>query len=386
MREYNGLTLLAAPALLGAALVAGCTSAPVQTETYEVDVRATTPVAEPPPPEARPLPRVREDAPLRYVVRKGDTLWDIAGKFLRDPWQWPEIWYVNPAVKNPHLIFPGDVLTLIYVDGRPVIRASDGVSMIADDGRSPDGRLSPSARSQPLDQAIPAIPMEAIRDFLQKTRVIDPEEFKSAPYIVAFRDPQVAAGAGSVAYVKGLQAGPNAVYQVVRFGEKFRDPVTNEELGWEAIPVGDAEVVDFDTISTVNLVATVREARSGDHLIEPEKQSFDALFHPKLPAKPVDGRILSVLDGTGQIGQYSIVALNRGAREGIDRGDVFTILQSGRTARDPYGGDSRVPLPDVEAGVMMVFKVTPKVSYALVVSASRAIRVLDRFKTPTSLR
>jgi hypothetical protein len=378
MREYNGLPVLAVPVLLGIALVVGCAAKPAQTETYEIEVPPPAPVVTPGPVQ-KPELRVRENAPLRYVVKKGDTLWGIASKFLRDAWQWPEIWYVNPNVKNPHLIYPGNVLTLIYVDGRPMIRASDGVSMggdgtLAGDGRGLDDRLSPSARGQRLDQAIPAIPMEAIRDFLQKTRVIEPEVFKRAPYIIAFRDPQVAAGAGSVAYVKGLVAGPNAAYNVVRFGEKFRDPETNEELGWEAIPVGDAEVIDFDTVSTVNLAATVREARSGDHLIAPEEESFDAFFYPKLPAKAHDGRILSVLDGTGQIGQYSIVALNRGAREGIERGDVFTVLDSGRTARDPYGTSASILLPPVEAGTMMVFKVTPKISYALVMSATRAIR------------
>lgn len=390
MRKYNGLAKIAVSTLLPAALLFGCASKPRQTETYPVEVPAAEPAAVPEAPPAR----VRKDAPLRYVVKKGDTLWDIASRFLLDAWQWPEIWYVNPAVKNPHLIYPGDVLTLNYVNGRPVLSSSTGASMGSDGsvggelgGRGRDGQLSPSVRSEDLDVAIPAIPMEAINDFLQKTRVVDPATFKKAAYIIDFEAPQVTAGAGSVAYVKNLQAGRDSVFNVVRLGQKFSDPVTGEDLGWEAIPVGDAEVRDFAAVSTVDLVKTVREVRIGDQLIPPEKETFDAFFYPKLPAKAVDGRILSVLDGTGQIGQYSIVALNRGAREGLSRGDVFNIMQSGRSARDPYGaGDTLIPLPEVLAGQMMVFKVTPKVSYALVMSATRSMRTLDRFVTPTSLR
>jgi len=384
MRKYNGLPPIAVLAL--AVLAAGCASSSTKTETYPVEV--------PPEPEPTvtrgsvempaPAPRLREDAPLRYVVKKGDTLWDIANRFLQDAWQWPEIWYVNDKIQNPHLIYPGDVLTLIHVNGRPQLIAETGVSMGAEAGRS--GRLAPTVRTEPLTNAIPAIPMEAIVDFLQKTRVVDPEALKAAPYIIDFADPQVVGGAGNVAYVKNLVAGPNPAFSIVRLGKKFRDPETREDLGWEAIPVGDAEVKDFARISTVNLVRSAREVRIGDQLIEPEKESFDALFYPKLPPKPVDGRIISVLDGTGHIGQYSIVALNRGAREGLDRGDVFSIMESGRSARDPYHDDRRIPLPEVLAGTMMVFKVHDKVSYALVLSATRSITVLDHFVTPTSLR
>lgn len=378
MRKYSGLPI----AILALAVLAsGC----VTDGTKD----SSTPVEMPPPSEASqitmgtvdkamPAPTIRENAPLRYVVKKGDTLWDISGKFLRDAWQWPEIWYVNDKIKNPHLIYPGDVLTLIWVDGHPQLVADGGMSMNG-------ARLSPVVRAEDRSRAIPAIPMEAIADFLQKARVVDPDDLKNAPYVVAFMDAQVTAGAGASAYVKNLVAGPNAAYNVVRLGRKFRDPKTDEELGWEAIPIGDVEVSNFDKISTVNIVTSVREVRAGDQLIEPEKESFDAFFYPKLSSKPIEGQILSQLEGTGNIGQYSIVALNRGAREGVERGDVFKVFQSGRSTRDPYNTETRVALPEVEAGQMMVFKVNDKVSYALVLTAWRAITTLDRFATPPSL-
>lgn len=382
MRKYNGLPRLAALALT--ALAAGCATQASRTANYPVE---TPPESEPVITMGKvdkgPAPRLRETAPLRYVVKKGDTLWDISSHFLRDAWQWPEIWYRNDGIKNPHLIYPGDVLTLVYVDGRPRLVAENGVSFGGTPGQA---RMSPMIRAEDRGAAVPAIPMEAIADYLQKSRVVEPETLKKAPYIVAFMDPQVTAGAGSVAYVKNMVAGPNAAYSIVRLGKKFRDPKTGEDLGWEAVPVGEVEVVNFDKLTTVNIVKSVREVRPGDQLIEHEKEVYDAFFYPKISNQPIVGQIISVLDGTGQIGQYSIVTLNRGAREGVERGDVFNILQTGRVARDPYNTEKRIILPSVQAGQMMVFKVNEKASFALVLSSTRAIVPFDGFITPESLR
>lgn len=394
MRKYNGLPQLAVSALAFAALAAGCASnsatdgnSPL--EMPPASVQATTAPAAPGSAStsegaasAGSGVHVREDAPLRYVVKKGDTLWSISNHFLLDPWQWPEIWYVNDKIRNPHLIYPGDVLSLLYVNGRPVLTADVGTTreMVGN-----AEHMSPAVRSEGLESAIPAISMEIIRDFLQQVRVVDPEKFRKAPYVVDFLDPQVNAGAGSQAYVKNLYASPHFAYSIVRLGQKFVDPDTDEDLGWEAIPIGDAEVKDFGPVGTVNLVHTVREVRAGDQLMEQEEQSLEAYFYPKAPAAQIEGRILSVLDGVSNIGQYFIVAINRGARDGLQRGDVLRIVQAGRTARDPYGSSTRVQLPDTPAGMVMVFKVMPKVSYALVMSVSRPVRRMDKVVSPLSV-
>lgn len=404
MQKYNGyrdLRAISIPVLMTAALAAGCASSAKQEPTYAVEV-APQPSSEVTPAmssddtvfnQPRPAPRVtsaapvavRGDAPLRYVVKKGDTLWDIANHFLKDAWQWPEIWYVNNQVQNPHRIYPGDVLSLVYVDGKPRL-VGTGLESSSDLERA-----SPRIRGQSLDDAIPAIPIDAIRDFLASPHLVTPEQLKKAPYIVDFMDPQIMGGAGSKAYVKNLTASDTSAYSVVRLGQKITDPDRNNALlAWEAVAVGDAEVVDFGKISTVTLVRTSRESLAGDHLIEPESEIFDPFFYPKAPGKDVKGRIVSVYDEQTQIGQYAIVALNLGANNGLARGDVLTVMQAGRVAHDPYKesffGSSTLQLPDAPAGNVLVFKVTPKLSYALVMTATRPIHKFDRVVSPAALR
>lgn len=402
MRKYNGLTLLSVPVLALCTLASGCARFMGKDQTYPVNAPAQQPAAAAARPATRAMApaaapasapaasldgaavRMREDAPLRYVVKKGDTLWGIANRFLLDSWQWPEIWIVNDKVANPHLIYPGDVLTLVYKDGRPMI-GRDAVGITSGNLE----RVTPVVRVQSLEDAIPAIPIEAIRDFLVQPRIVTPEQIKAAPYVVDFLDPQINAGAGSQAYVKNLFPSPHVVYSIVRIGQRFVDPETGDELGWEAIPVGEAEVRDFGKVGSVDLVRTQREVRSGDYLLPREKESFDAFFYPKAPPGPVNGRILSVLDGSSQIGQYFVITINRGAAESIERGHVLNIMQAGRTARDPHAGllgDGSVRLPDTMAGTAMVFKVMPRVSYALVMTATRPVHVLDKVVNPTSLR
>lgn len=404
MQKYNGyrdLRAISIPVLMTAALAAGCASSAKQEPTYAVEV-TPQPASEITPTmrgdetvfdQQRPAPRVtsaapvsvRNDAPLRYIVKKGDTLWDIANHFLLDAWQWPEIWYVNNQVQNPHRIYPGDVLSLVYVDGKPRLVGTELESS------SDLERASPRIRGQNLDDAIPAIPIDAIRDFLASPQLVTPEQLQKAPYIVDFMDPQIMGGSGSKAYVKNLKAGETSAFNVVRLGQKITDPDRKGTvLGWEAVAVGDAEVVDFGKVSTVTLVRTSRESLAGDHLIEQESEVFDPFFYPKAPAKEVKGRIVSVYDAQSQIGQYAIVALNLGNNSGLARGDVLTVMQSGRVAQDPYKesffGSGTVQLPDTPAGTLLVFKVTPKLSYALVMTATRPIHKLDRVVSPSSLR
>jgi hypothetical protein len=335
---------------------------------------------------------LREDAPLRYVVRKGDTLWSISNRFLKDSWQWPELWYVNPKVRNPHLIYPGDELYLYFRGGRPQLaRVGDEPPPEADAGPPvpPAGvdDLAPRVRELPLEQAIHSIPLDAIRAFLRGPRLVDEDALDDAPYLVDFEDEHLMAGNDSIAYALELENPDITQYQVVRRGQPYRDPDDNDIIGYEVLPVADSEVRVFGDPATIYLSRSDMEARAGDYLLPLETEPLAMRFVPHAPASDVAGRVISVYNGMSQIGQYQVVALNRGTDHGMEPGHVLDIWQSGRKARDPYSFfGSKVQLPDVKAGTAMVFKTDTRLSYALVMSATRAIHILDRVERPEAGR
>lgn len=381
MVNYNGL--VRAKVLLLGSMVLGATSAfAAITPAPDVDASNAAPEAATtlPPITDKSAPALRDKVPLRYVVKKGDTLWSISNHFLLNAWEWPEIWYVNGQVRNPHKIYPGDVLTLMVVNGRPQLVAAPQPDLRED-------RVSPQVRASKLENAIPAIPIEAIRDFLQSPRMVTPDEIKKAPYLLDFVDEHLMVGAASRVYVRRLKPNDETVdYNVVRLGQEYKDPVSGELLGYEATDIGYAELEKKGDPGVAMMTKTTREALAGDYFLPVEPESFDAYFYPHAPADDMRATIISVYDGVSQVGQYQVVALNRGGRNGMEPGHVLTVMQSNRTARDPYGslGSSTVKLPDVAAGTAMVFKVTPKVSFALIMEATRAIKVLDKAVKPTA--
>lgn len=314
---------------------------------------------------------LRDDAPLHYTVKKGDTLWGISNHFLRDAWEWPQLWYDNGQIKNPHLIYPGEVLTLVMVNGHPRV-------MLSED------RLHPRIHELPLDQAIPAIPIDAIREFLRGPRVIDKDEIEKAPYVVEFTDEHVVAGQNNGVYVKNLPDNGVGSWALVKVGSAYVDPDTGKILGFEAIPTGEADLRVYDkSASEMMLTRSPQEVEIGNRLLPLEPESFKADFYPHPPATPVEGRILSVYGGVAEITQYNIVALSKGSDAGLDPGTVLGIYQSSRHVADPYG-NGKVKLPEQKAGVLMVFKVTPKISYGLVMSETRPAHVLDKVRAPRS--
>jgi hypothetical protein len=316
--------------------------------------------------------------PDRYVVKRGDTLWDISGMFLRDPWYWPEIWHVNPQVANPHLIYPGDVLTLVYVDGRPQIQLERGGPGQAQTGG--DERLSPRVRSEDLDAAIDTIPFDLISAFLSKGSVLEKDEIKKLPYIVALRDGHMIGAAGMDVYVRGDVKGQNHGYSVVHVGEKLIDPDDGDVVGYEGVFVGEGIIDRFGDPSTLALVKSQREAMEGDRLVVQDFH-IPLQFYPRAPDQPVSGRIIHVNDSASIIGQYYVVVLNRGARDGLEEGHVLSVLQAGSKVKDRVEGGS-VRLPDEQAGHLMVFKVYDRISYALIMEATSDIHVLDKVVNP----
>ncbi|NGX17656.1 LysM peptidoglycan-binding domain-containing protein [Wenzhouxiangella sp. XN24] len=366
--------------LAAALLAAGCASTP--------EAPAPAPAAEPPPQQSAPPPAPsatpRAAAPVapppvlnprhpeRYVVRKGDTLWDISAMFLRDPWFWPEIWYANPQVENPHLIYPGDVLTLVYLDGRP--------RLILERGPATTERLQPRIRVEPLEDAILTVPYDRIAAFLSRPSVLDRETIDEAPYILTSRAGHLAHGSFTEVYVRGADFAQDEIYSVVNVGEPLRDPDNGRLLGYEGIYVGEGRVIRTGDPATLQLQATAREALNGDKLV-PVETDFPLRFTPRPPEQEVDGRIISVLNGVARASTYQIVTLNRGTQHGLEPGHVLAVWQAGERVRDRFEG-GRVDLPDEYAGNLMIFRSYEDLSYGLIMQASNEIRVLDRVRNP----
>jgi len=312
--------------------------------------------------------------PDRYTVEKGDTLWDISGRFLRDPWRWPDVWQANPQIANPHWIYPGDVIVLSYVDGQPRLSL---------EGSSRDVKLSPSVRRTQLDGAIPAIPIDAIRQFLSRQYVATGQQIQSAPYIAAFEEGHLAAASGDQIYVRAIASDEHQAYDVVRPGKPYIDPETGEKLGYEAMFIGNAELRDPGDPATLVLLRTEKEAVLGDRLLPDTEETPLHAFHPKAPSQPVQGRIISVLEGVSQIGQYQTVVLDRGAANGLEPGDVLKVYQGGYPVRDWVRGSNQTfRLPLEEAGVMMVYRVFPRISFGLIMYATKPLHIYDLVRSP----
>lgn len=331
-----------------------------------------------------PSPVLNPRHPETYVVKRGDTLWDIASMFLRDPWLWPEIWQVNPQIENPHLIFPGDTLALTYRgDGRPAVQVTQRGGPQPTTGSGGFEKLSPRVRSQPIEDAVQTIPYETLRAFLSRPRVIEKRDVDRLPYIVAQREGLIAS-AGQDVYVRRTDAPVGSTFNVVDLGQKLVDPDTRDTLGYLGIHVGQGRVDRAGDPATMRLTETEREAVAGDLLV-PEEDVRPTNFLPHSPAKDVDGKIIAVISGVSLIGQYNVVVLNIGADDGLEPGNVLRVYQTGKTIRDTRARgifNKKVELPDEPAGTMMVFRTSDRISYALVMEATTPLAVLDKVRNP----
>lgn len=316
--------------------------------------------------------RLKDNHPQSYVVVEGDTLWDISRIFLDDPWLWPDLWHINPQLDNPHLIFPGDVLRLVYVDGKPQLVVS----------RNRDIKLGPSVRKSPLSRAIPAIPLDAINAFLSRSRVVSKQQLEEAPYILAGREGHIIAGAGEEIYARGSFEPDAGSYGIYRRGAVFIDPETEEFLGIQATDIGTGKILSVEgEVATVALNRTTEEVRRGDRLLAEEQRRIDANFLPSAPKGKIDGYLMAVEDGVSQIGAMDVVIINRGQREGLAPGHLLAIYRTGELVRDPVT-DEQIKVPDFRAGLLMVFRSFEKVSYGLVMRAERPLQVMDRVRNP----
>ncbi len=318
----------------------------------------------------------KASAPEQYTVVPGDTLWDLSNRFLVEPWYWPEIWYLNPQINNPHLIYPGDVISIFYVGGKPYLTVGDGPRVT---------KLSPSVRSSDIDDQIYEIAIPAIQQFIIRPRVVSEETLDSAPYILSSIEERLAFGAGDLVYARGFDGEPQGQYTVFRKGEALYDPESDELLGYEAIIVGDGEVIRAGDPATFDLTQTKREVLRGDRLLPVDFGEIDTEFVPHAPPEGTHGHVISLYDAISQVGAFQVITVSLGERNGIEKGHVLGINQAGRVVADPFekpGSLVDVELPDESAGRAMVFRTFEKVSYALIMETSRSIQKGDSATNP----
>ena len=331
------------------------------------------------------------DAPSQYVVKQGDTLWDIAAVFLRDPWYWPEIWYVNPQVANPHLIYPGDVLNLVYVDGQPRVTLQQAGTM----------RLSPQVRTDPLGGAIRAIPYDLLMKFVGRPGLLTADQVKKAPYVVGMRDRHIVGSDQNEIYGRGLKdPAPGSRFNIMNVGAELRDPDDGDLLGYISHFAGLGEVIQNtgavvpgedsifkmkreEDLTHLRIIESGREILQGDKLF-PAAVDIGDDFRLSAPKnQELIGQIIAVVDGVYVAGKYQVVAINRGKQHDLEPGDALGVFYRGGEIHDRYqrldwssftANYRKVRLPDERSATVLVFSVHDRVSYALVVESSQVIR------------
>lgn len=369
---------------------------------------------------------IRSDHPERYVVVEGDTLWGISGRFLDKPWQWPAIWQANPQIANPHLIYPGDVVSLVYVDGVPQLRLSRGGEALPP--RDGTVKLSPAVRIVDKQDPINAIPLEKIEPFLREVRILSPSEFEGLPYIVANNEDRLTATYTDQTFGRGLNASAGQEFAVARLygiydrvdetGEIRRilpkrhwrqvpnvkdrnETLWNETLPWERRPqnpvgyemieVSRVRVAQAGEISVLDVIRDRTEVREGDFILPLDSKGYDSTFFPHaMDSVPENMRILATKDALYGVGHYQIVALNGGSRQGVESGHVFSVFRPGPEVDDRtgyrYGSfdeESELRMPPSYSALVMVFRTFDEVSYAMVMAGDNVVREFDYVRAPS---
>ena len=315
-----------------------------------------------------------DSAPDTYTVVRGDTLWGIAGRFLKQPWRWPEIWQINrDQIRNPHWIYPGQTIVLDRATG----------TMRLGGGARSNGtvKLSPQVRVETGKDAIPSIRPEAIEPYLTQPLIVESATMRDAPRIVAARE-RVVLGAGDTAYVSGITDPSIALYQIFRPGRALKDPDTGEIVAYQADYLGTARVTRNGEPATITITTSKMEINAGDRLVAATKPAV-INYMPHAPASPVGGRVISAYSGVAYAGTNMIVAVNRGSADGLDVGTVLAIKSFGRTIVDRTNGSrATITLPEERKGLLFVFRVFNRVAYGLITSSSEPVEVGDAVTQP----
>src|SRR5690606_17073018 len=344
--------------------------------------------------QGTPPLELSKDAPDRYIVVKGDTLWDISGRFLQKPWRWPEIWQLNrEQIKDPHWIYPGDVVYLDTSGAAPRLRlgrrvgggrSADTSGAGAGNGAGlPSERLQPRVRAEALErEAVPTISSTDIEAFLNRPLVVDEAGLKSHPRIVGTQEGRVNLGRGDLAYARGIGDESTREWHVYRSAKPLLDPDTRQPIAYEAMFVGSAKLERGGDPATLRIVASSEEIGVGDRLM-PAERAVPVNYAPRAPESRVAGRIVSVYRGVSQVGRTNVVALNVGKAAGVEVGNVLAISQRGQSVTDREAARPElITLPDRPVGHLLVFRVFDKIAYGLVMEASHPIAVGDAVSNP----
>ncbi len=337
---------------------------------------------------------LKDDHPEIYYVKNGDTLWDIASRFLSSPWQWPELWHFSDEIQNPHLIYPGDVIRLVQVDGQPrlvVDRGDEARTVKVSPKDAVDGvvKLSPQAREYPLATAVPAIPMDAIQSFLLDALVVSAEEISAAPYVLGGQDGRIAFGKDDTIFVRDpvdKWGTPAPAYTIYRTGVEYIDPTTGELLGYEALNIGQGRVANHqDEILTLRVTAAKEPLRAYDRVMAPTGRRLRSVFYPSAPDTSVEATIIRLFGRLNQAARNDVVVINKGAREGLIEGHVMEIMHRGAVVRDRELEET-IELPATKAGTMILFNVFEKVAYGLIIESENFISREDIVRSPLALQ
>jgi len=333
--------------------------------------------------------------PQTYIVQEGDTLWDISSVFLQDPWYWPEIWFKNPQVENPHLIYPGDTLAIIYVGGEARVqvltRGEDGTvqTQTQTPTQTASGlqvvKVSPRVRSKSIDATIPSIPIESIRHLLERPIIVDEDTLNKSAYVLSSLDNHLINSINDKLYVRKLDTSSgNGRYHIYRPSRALFDPITNELLGYEAIYVGESKLLLRGDPASVRVTNSEREILRNDRVMPMDNTNFERDFFPKPPSSEVSGEIVSLLDAISKSGAFQTIAINLGNRDGVESGNILSILRNGSVIADKTETDPNfmVKLPDEKIGMAMVIRSFEKMSYALIMEADMPISVNDFVESP----
>jgi len=358
-------------------------------------VEAAIPEPEPEPePIAEPVEIIEtvayeEEYPETYIVQEGDTLWDISTVFLRDPWFWPEIWFKNPQVENPHLIYPGDTLAIIYVGGErkvQVLSRGDDGSVLS---QTADGlkvvKVNPRVRATPINATVASIPIDSIRHLLERPMVFDEETLNNSAYVLASLDNHLVNSLNDKLYVRKLDTTKGGGrYQIYRPDKPLYDPITNELLGYQALYIGESKLLLRGDPASVRVTQSEREILRDDRVIPMDNTNFERDFIPRPPRNEVNGEIVALLDAISQTGIYQTIAINLGNRDGLESGNILKIRRYGDVVPDKNEKDPgfMVKLPDEEVGMAMVIRSFEKMSYALIMEADFPVSLRDYVQSP----